>query len=615
MRFLAFCFTILMAIPAYSQDAQNTQTEQASTTNTIIAPAISLHGEPKYAPDFKHVDYVKPDAPKGGTLNMSAIGTFDSLNPFIVKGSPAAGMNYLRSHLVYESLMQNSWDEPFTLYGILAESIEMPEDRSWVAFNIRPEAKWADEKPVTAEDVKWTFETLTSQGQPFFKAYWHDVKSVTVENDKRVKFEFSIKNNAELPLIIAEMSILPKHYWTSEGRIFDKTSLEPPLGSGPYVVKDVSPGRSITFKRRTDWWGKDLPFFKGMYNFDEVTYDYYRDNNVALEAFLGGEFDVRSENVAKAWDQSYDSPAVKDGRIIKEEIENGRPAGMQAFVYNIRRPVFQDTAVREALAYAFDFEWSNKQFAYGSYIRTSSYFDNSELASSGLPQGDELELLEQFRGRIPESVFTTTYAPPKTDGSGNNRKNLRKAMQILDEAGWKMGPDKVRVKDGQRLEFEILDANPLFEKWVLPFIQNLERIGAKANFRVVDTSQYQNRINDFDYDMVIGGFGQSNSPGNEQRDFWGSEKADLKGSRNLIGIKDPVLDELIEMIVRAESREDLVTKVHALDRILLSYHYVIPMWHFPKWRIAHWSHIQRPENLSDISPLIEQSWWYKQTAE
>ncbi|MGH1399311.1 MAG: extracellular solute-binding protein [Alphaproteobacteria bacterium] len=596
MRTILFLFSFLIFTPAFAGEPQH---------------AIALHGEPKYGADFTHLEYANPDAPKGGRLKMGVIGSFDSLNPFIVKGSPASGMNYMRSGFVYQSLMQNAWDEPFTLYGILAQSIEVAEDRSWVAFNLRPEAKWADGEPVTAEDVVWTFHTLRDKGQPFFKAYYGDVKAVTAPSARRVKFEFSVAGNAELPLIIAEMAILPKHFW--EGREFDKTSLEAPLGSGPYKVSAVESGRSITYERDPDWWGKDLPFFKGFYNFDTVQYDYYRDANVALEAFLAGEFDIRMENTAKVWANAYNVPAVSEGRLIKDEIENARPAGMQGFIYNIRRDVFKDVAVREALNYAFDFEWSNKQFAFGDYVRTDSYFENSELASRGLPEGAELALLERlntdFPGQIPAAVFSEEYRNPLTDGSGNARRNLRSAMTMLDKAGWVLGADGVRVKDGVRLEFEILDSNPQFERWVLPFIQNLKRIGVAANFRVVDSAQYQNRVNEFDFDMTIGGFGQSNSPGNEQRDFWGSAKAEMQGSRNYIGLKNPAVDAIIEELITAESRTDLVTHVRALDRILLHSHYVIPMWHYNKWRIARWGHIARPEALSGISPLIADTWW------
>ena len=418
MRFL-FTALLLLSGPAFAQQA-STETPAELTSEdseNVSGPshAIALHGEPKYGPDFDHVDYVNPDAPKGGTLKMGVVGSFDSLNPFIVKGTPAAGMNFLRSGFVYQSLMQNAWDEPFTLYGVLAESIEVSPERDWVAFDLRPEAKWADGKPVTAEDVVWTFNTILEKGQPFFKAYYGDVKSVTAESERRVKFDFSVKGNAELPLIVAEIAILPKHFWTD--REFDKTSLEAPLGSGPYMVGDVEAGRSVTYVRDPNWWGKDLPFFKGFYNFDRVEYDYYRDANVALEAFLAHEYDVKMENTAKLWESAYNIPALESGELIKDEIENSRPAGMQGFAYNIRRDVFKDEAVREALNYAFDFEWSNKQFAYGAYTRTDSFYENSELAwdggeNKGTPQGDVLTLLERFKGQLPDSVFSDVWWDP-----------------------------------------------------------------------------------------------------------------------------------------------------------------------------------------------------------
>ena len=609
MKILTYLLAFMaLAAPGFAADAP----APADAPKVEAKHAVALHGEPKYPADFKNLEYANPDAPKGGSLTYSAIGTFDSLNAFIIKGAPAAGLQSIRSDLLYGSLMQNSWDEPFTLYGIIAESIEIPEDRSWVAFNLRPEAKWHDGKPITADDVVWTFNTLMEKGAPFFKAYWGDVKSVTAESERRVKFEFAVKGNAELPLIIAEMTILPKHYW--EGKNFGETTLTPPLGSGPYKIGKVDNGRSLEFVRNNDWWGKDLPFFKGFYNFDTITFDYYRDQNVALEAFFAGEFDAQLENTAKLWETAYDAPPVLDGRITKEEIANTRPAGMQAFIMNIRKPVFKDAKVREALNYAFDFEWSNKQFAYGSYIRTDSYFENSELASTGLPTGEELALLEKYRGKIPGDVFTKTYTNPLNDGSGNNRATLRAAADMLDAAGWALGADGIRAKDGVRLEFEILDSNPMFERWVLPFIKNLERIGVKANFRVVDTAQYQNRMNEYDFDMTVSSIGQSDSPGNEQRDFWSSDKTDIPGARNIIGVKDPVVDEIVEAIIQAKSREDLVTKVHALDRVLLAGHYVIPMWHYPKWRIAYWNKLQRPETLSGISPLIFETWWTKESA-
>lgn len=586
---------------------------QAKAENEDVTPrpALAMHGAPKYGADFTHFDYVNPGAPKGGALNLFAVGTFDSLNPFIVKGSPAAGLSFLGGDLVYESLMDQSYDEPFSMYGVLAETVELPDERDWVAFNLRPQARWADGVPVSAEDVVWTFNTLMEKGTPFFKAYYADVEKVAATSERRVKFTFRHNENAELPLIISQLSILPKHYWDGTGRDIGATSLEPPLGSGPYKIGTVAAGRSIEYVRNADWWGTSLPVNRGRYNFDRIVYDYYRDNDVALEAFFAGEYDAREENTAKLWETAYDAPPVKDGRVIKAEIPHHRPQGMQMFAYNIRKPVFADRAVREALAYAFDFEWSNKQFAFGKYKRSRSYFSNSDLAAEGLPQGRELEILEKFRGRVPEEVFTAIYNPPATDGSGNARANLRRAVEILEAAGYKLGADGVRVNDktGVRLEFEFIDANPAFERWILPFLKNLEKIGVKANFRVVDPAQYQNRMNSFDYDMTVASFSQSDSPGNEQRDYWGSAKASMEGSRNYIGVSDPVVDELIEMIISAPSREDLVARTRALDRLLQWGFYGIPNWHINYWRLAWWSKLQKPEHLSGITPGITDTWW------
>ena len=598
--FALFTLVICTSLPSFAQEMTATPRH-----------GVAMHGDVKYGPDFAHFDYANPEAPKGGTLKLGTVGSFDSLHPFIIKGSSAAGLSFLGNSHLYESLMEQSYDEPFSMYGLLAESIELPEDRSWVAFNLRPQATWHDGKPITSEDVVWTFNTLLEKGTPFYKAYYGDVKEVKATSETRILFTFNNTTNAELPLIISQLPVLPKHYWDTEERDFGKTTLEPPLGSGPYKITDVSPGRSVTYTRAENWWGKDLPLNSGRYNFESIQYDYYRDDNVALEAFLSGEFDIREENTAKLWQTAYDATPVNDGRIVKETIENGRPSGMQAFAYNLRRPIFQDIAVRKALAYAFDFEWSNKQFAFGSYKRTDSYFENSELASSGLPEGRELEILEQFKDQLPERVFTETYHPPVTDGSGNARANLRKAAQILDKSGYKLNADGVRTHEetGQELRFEIVDSNPVFERWTLPFIRNLKRIGVIANFRAVDSAQYQNRMNSFDYDMTILSLPQSSSPGNEQRDYWLSSNADIEGSRNYMGIKDPVIDQLIAMIIDAPSREELVHRTRALDRVLLSGYYVIPQWHFNKWRLAYWTKLEHPDTLSPLSPNITSTWW------
>lgn len=570
-------------------------------------PAMALHGDVKYPADFAHFSYVNPEAPKGGELRLSSIGSFDSLNPYIIKGSAADGI----SALTVTTLMEQSYDEPFSMYGLLAETVERADDHSSVTFNLRKIAQWADGKPITADDVVWSYETLTQKGSPFYKAYYADVKNVVAENPQRVTFTFKTLENRELPLIIAQMPILPKHYWSDKK--FDETTLTPPLSSGPYKIGEVVAGRSVTYIRNPDWWGKDLSVNKGRYNFDKITYNFYRDQNVALEAFFAGEFDLQQENVAKLWATAYDAPPVQDGRIIKQAIPNTHPNGMQGWMYNLRRPQFQDKSVREALAYAFDFEWENKQFAFGAYTRTRSYFENSSLAAKGLPSGRELEILTPFKDQLPPEVFTKEYRPPVNDGSGNNRANLKIAADLLDAAGYKLGKDGVRAheKTGVRLEFQIMDANPAFERWSLPFIQNLKKIGVKANFRVIDPAQFQNRMQNFDFDITTGVIPQSESPGNEQRDFWTSEKADIKGSRNYMGIKNPVVDELVKLLISAPDRKELEARAHALDRVLQWNHYVIPHWYYGSWRLAWWSKLDHPETLSGMTPAILDTWWVK----
>jgi len=592
-KFLMASALILLSLPAFAGDAKH---------------GIALHGEPKYPANFTHFDYTNPDAPKGGTLNLSAIGTFDSLNPFIVKGNPVAGI----TTLVYQTLMEQSYDEPFSMYGLLAETVERADDNSQITFNLRKIAKWADGKPVTADDVVWSFNALMKDGSPFYKAYYADIKDAVAETPLRVTFHFKTKENNELPMIIGQMPVLPKHFFSDGKNNFAVTTLTPPLGSGPYKVASIAPGRSITYTKVKDWWGADLPVFKGRYNFDTVTYTYFRDQNVQLEAFFAGNYDLQQENIAKAWATSYNAPPVLDGRIIKKEIPNQRPQGSQSWIYNLRKPVFQDREVRKALSYAFDFEWENKQFAFGAYTRTRSYFENSDLAATGVPSGRELEILENYRGRIPDEVFTTEFNPPKSDGSGNNRANLKMAMDILDKAGYKTGADGIRVNaKGQRLAFEILDANPAFERWTLPFIQNLKRIGVEAKFRGVDDAQYQRRIQNFDFDITSTVIAQSDSPGNEQLEYWGSSRADMPGSRNLIGIKDPVIDELVAKIITARTREELVATTHALDRVLQWNYYVIPQWYFGAWRLAWWAKLEHPANLSGMTPGIVDTWWVK----
>jgi microcin C transport system substrate-binding protein len=553
------------------------------------AAGVAMHGTPKYGPGFAHFDYVDPNAPKGGSLAMAAIGTFDSLNPFIVKGAPAVGLG-----TVFETLTTQSGDEAFSEYGLLAATIEIPDDRAYVAYELRPEARWHDGRPVTVEDVIFSFETLKAKGAPFYRAYYANVAQAVQEGERRVKFVFDGTPNRELPLIVGQMPILPRHYW--EGRAFDQTTLEPPLGSGPYRIRSVDAGRSITYERVQDYWGADLPVNRGRNNFDVIRYDYYRDPNVALEAFKAGQFDLRVENSSRFWATGYGGPALQQGLIVKQEIPIEGGTGMQAFIFNTRRDKFADPRVRAALGHAFDFEWTNKTLFYGLYARTRSYFANSELAARGLPGPDELALLEPHRDRLPKEVFEKEYEPPATDGSGNNRDNLRAAVRLLKEAGYEVRNGKLtNVATGEPLAFEILlDQGGLFERIVGPFAKSLERLGVAVSIRTVDDAQYEARLENFDFDMVVATFGQSLSPGNEQRDFWGSAAADQPGSRNLIGVKDPIVDALIEKIVTADTREQLIAACRALDRVLLWSHYVIPQWHNRVTWIAYWDKLAHP---------------------
>ncbi|HIM76672.1 MAG TPA: ABC transporter substrate-binding protein [Rhodospirillales bacterium] len=563
---------------------------------------LAMHGDLKYPAGFKNFEYTNPAAPKGGTVRLNAVGTFDSFNSFIVKGNGAAGVGF-----IYDNLMHGSADEAFSQYGQLAESIEVPKDRSWAAFTLRAKAKWHDGKPVSVADVIWTFNTLTTKGTPFYRFYYGNVADVVQTGPRTVRFNFKPGENRELPLILGQLTILPKHYW--QNRDFTKTTLEPPLGSGPYKIESFEAGRSITYTRIKDWWGENIPVNRGQYNFDTIRYDYYRDSTVALLAFKGGEYDYRAENSSKAWATAYKTPNVEKGLIRKVEINHNRSSGMQAFVMNTRRDLFKDRRVRKALAYGFDFEWSNKNLFYGQYSRTRSYFDNSELAATGVPEGDELKLLEPYRGRIPDEVFSQSYNPPKNDGSGNVRRNLRSGGRLLTEAGWRIKDNKrVHEKTGKPLEFEVLLVSPLFERIVLPFAKNLEKLGVAVRVRTVDPSQYRRRIDTFDFDVIVGGAGQSLSPGNEQRSYWGSTAADIEGGRNTIGIKDPVIDELIEKVIAAPDRKALVASVKALDRVLQWGHWVIPHWHAKYDRVAYWDKFGRPR-ITPIQGNQFLAWW------
>ena len=566
-----------------------------------VSHGLSLIGDLKYPAGFAHLDYVNPDAPKGGTLRRHAIGTFDTFNPFIIKGSAASGIG-----LIHETLMTSPADEAPAEYGLVAKTVEVPDDLSHVVFELRPEAKFHDGTPITADDVIWTFETLKKKGAPIYPFYYKNVARGVKLGDRRVKFEFAGPPNRELPQITGQLPVLSKAWWST--RDFSKTTLEPPMGSGPYRISSFEAGRFVALERVDDWWGKDLPINVGQYNFDRIRFDYYRDETVALEAFKAQRYDLRLENASLTWATGYDFPARREGKVKLEEVPNARPTGMQAFVFNLRRPQFGDPVLRRAMAYAFDFEWSNKHLFYGQYARTKSFFSNSELAARELPSKEELALLEPWRGRIPDEVFTKIYEPPSTDGSGNLRSNLRTALRLLRNAGYRIEDRKlISPVTKAPVAFEILLVSPAFERIVSPFARNLERLGIEAAVRTVDQSQYVNRVRSFDFDMIVGGAGQSESPGNEQRDYWSSAAADRQGSRNAGGIKNPAIDALVEKIVDARNRKEVVVASRALDRVLSWNHYVIPHWHIRVDRLVRWDRFGVPRHPKYGPDIM--SWW------
>ena len=574
---------------------------------TNISHAIAMHGEPKYDQNFISVEYISNNAEKGGNIVRSAIGTYDTFNPFTLKGTSAAGIG-----LLYESLTVGSSDEAFTEYGLLAKSIEWPDDRSWVTFTLRDEAKWHDGKKITSDDVVWTFNTLMEKGHPFYKYYYGDVSEVIKITENKVKFEFSTNTNKELVLIVGQLPVLPKHYW--ENKNFEETTLDVPIGSGPYKVKSFDAGRSITYELDMDYWGFEnniVPIKVGKDNMGSIRYDYYKDRGVEREAFKSGEIDFFSENTSKEWATGYDIDAVTEGLIKKELIPHENPQGMQAFAFNTRKDIFADKRVRKALSFAFDFEWTNKNLFYGAYKRTDSFFENSELASSGLPSQAELAYLNPYIDQLPKEIFNEEYSNPKTDGSGFIRNELQEATKLLQEAGWKLRDGRLENSNGEPFEFEILLVSPAFERIVLPFIDNLEKLGINASLRTIDSSQYQKRIESFDFDMVVFTFSQSLSPGNEQRNFWSSGAADTNGSRNIIGIKNNVIDLLIENLINAKDREDLITISRALDRVLLWNYYVIPQWHISAYRVLYWDMFDQPKQKPKYS-LGFDTWWVNQ---
>jgi microcin C transport system substrate-binding protein len=578
---------------------------------------VSLLGELKYPPDFKRFDYVNPDAPKGGTVRLTGFGTYDNFN-LVVAGVKGAIASDILS--IYDTLMVPPLDEVETEYGLLAEGLTYPEDFSSATYRLRPSAKWHDGKPVTPEDVIFSFNAFKANSPQYSKYYQHVLKAEKT-GDRDITFTFDAPGNRELPQIIGQLIVLPKHWWEGTDKAGNKrnvanTTLEPPLGDGAYRIKEFVPGRSIVYERVKDYWGKDLPVNIGRDNFDQVRYEYYRDQQVALEAFKGDQIDFRVEGSAKDWATGYDFPAMTDKRALKEEFPVRDRGDMQAFVLNTRRSKFADPRVRRAFNLALDFEEMNKQFFFGQYRRITSYFEGTELASSGLPSGLELEILQTVRGEVPPEVFTTEYKNPVNGSPERIRANLREATRLLREAGWEIRNQKlVNAKTGEPMTVEMLnDASASnFERIMLFYKSSLERLGVAVSVRNVDDAQYENRERNWDYDMVVGSWAQSLSPGNEQREFWGSKAADEVGSRNLIGIKNPAVDKLIERVIFAKDRAELVAATKALDRVLLWNNYVVPQWTYPFMRTARWDRFSRPAELpkygASAFPTI---WWWDQ---
>ena len=590
MKFICHKFIILLFVFLFSQ---------SGLANKMHG--IAMHGLPMHGSDEKHLPYVNPDAPKGGVLRLGVYGSFDNLNRIAFKGSRAAGLGYIN-----DTLMRRVWDEAFSLYGLIAEYAEMPEDRSSITFYINPKAKFHDGSPITREDVLFSLETFQNKGTPNQKKTYGKVIKTEPVDQNGIKMIFANNEDKELPLIIAGfLPIVPKKYY--ENIDVTKTFLDIPLGSGPYTIESLEPGRQIKYQRVKDYWAKDLLANKGQYNFDTLIYDYYKDSNVLLEAFKVGEYDYRREYNAKRWQSNYTFDAVDRGDVILQEMKNDRPTGMNALVMNSRKEIFNNPQVRLALSYAYDHEWINKALYNNAYTRTDSYFDNSPLASSGLPSENELKLLNPWKNQLPKEIFNQTYQPPVSDGSGMPRDNLRIAKKILEGEGWFVEDGKL-MKDGKEFAFEFLIVSPSVEKIALAFQKTLEVLGITMSVRTVDSSQYQARMLNYDFDMIKASWNVSLSPGNEQQFYWGSEVGKKDGSKNYAGVNSPVVDSLIETLIGAKTREELTTAIHALDRVLLWGHYVIPLYHSNTDRIAYWNFLEFPDEIP-LYGLVIESWW------
>jgi microcin C transport system substrate-binding protein len=571
------------------------------------AHGISIDGKLKYPPDFKQFDYTSDQAQKGGALVLHDLGSFDKMNPYTLKGSPPSGLD----NLVFETLAAASLDEPFASYGLIAKDIELADDRLSVTYTIDENARFSDGTPITPEDVQFSLNIMKSEAaHPFYQAYLQDIKGSEILDNNRVRFDFA-RVNRELHLIASQVPIFSKKFYSKHP--FDDPSMVPPIGSGPYVIDSVNPGKSITYKRNPDYWAINHPTRKGMFNFNTITFKYFRDQIVSVEAFKANEFDFMYINIAKQWARDLVGPKFDSKQIMKEYLPHRNNQGMQGFVFNLRNPLFQDRRVRAALGMAFDFEWANNKLFFNEYTRSASYFSNSDLAAKNLPEGLELEYLSPFKDQLPPEVFTQQLTPFSTGPLNTLRDNLRNAKKILAEAGWTVQDGRLINKEGNSFDFEILLVSPSFERVMAGYVNNLKKLGVNASYRTIDPALYIDRLNRFDFDMTVHVFGQSQSPGNEQRDYWHSSSADRNGSRNLIGIKDPIVDQLVEKIIYAETQEELAASCKALDRVLWYGYYVVPNWYVARHRVSYWNKFKRPETL----PLYYNpnqalmTWWMK----
>jgi len=571
------------------------------------AHGISIDGRLKYPNDFKRFDYTSKDAKKGGTLVLHDLGSFDKMNPYTLKGSAPSGLD----SLVFETLAVASLDEPFASYGLIAKDIDLAEDRMSVTYTINENARFSDGSSITPEDIQFSLNILKSEAaHPFYQAYLQDIIGSDILDRNRIRFNFA-RVNRELHLIASQVPIFSKKFYAEHP--FDDPSMLPPIGSGPYVIQTVNPGKSITYKRNPEYWAADHPTRKGMFNFDTITFKYFRDQIVSVEAFKANEFDFMYINIAKQWARDLVGPKFDSKQIIKEYLPHRNNQGMQGFVFNLRNPQFKDRMVRKALGMAFDFEWANNKLFFNEYTRSASYFSNSDLAATGLPDGLELDYLLPFKDQLPLEVFTEPLVPFSTDTPNGIRDNLRKAKNILAEAGWTVQEGRLVDQEGNPFEFEILLVSPSFERVMAGYVNNLEKLGINASYRTIDPALYIDRLNRFDFDMTVHVFGQSQSPGNEQRDYWHSTSADRQGSRNLIGIKDPVVDQLVDRIIYATTQEELKAACKSLDRVLWYGYYVVPNWYVARHRVSYWNKFSRPENLplyyNPAQALM--TWWAK----